>query len=66
MLKCVISSFRGHQVTALVVGRQKAKQILLDGKSVKKVTRINADDGVEKLELHFSGTDRQQILTIKY
>jgi len=65
-LECVFSSFQGHGVTASVIGVNKAKKILLDGKVLKNVNRIIQFDGSEKLELHCTGTDARQKLSIIY
>ena len=65
-LECVFSSFQGHAVTAFVIGAKKAKKILIDGKVLKNVKRAIQADGSEKLEVHCTGTDARQKLSIIY
>jgi hypothetical protein len=65
-LKCVISSFKGHAVRASIVSPQRAKRILMDGKTVKNVIRVRLENGSERLELHSTGTSKEQILSIRY
>ena len=66
VLQCVITSFQGHDVIASVIGKQKVRQAYVDGKPIQKIIHIPLGDGTEKLELHFSGTDKRQILAIWY
>ncbi len=65
-LECVFSSFKGHLVTACVIGAKRAKKVLIDGKTLGDVRHIFLYGGSEKLEMHWIGTDARQKLTIIY
>ncbi len=66
LLECIFSSFQGHAVMASVIGLHRAKKILVDGKPSKNVKRILQTDGTEKLEVHCTGTNARQKLSIIY
>ncbi|HTR80101.1 MAG TPA: hypothetical protein VMM58_00635, partial [Bacteroidota bacterium] len=65
-LECIISSFPGHVISARIVGAKKAKRILLDGKPLSHVGRIQNDDGSKTLDVKFVGTEKKQTLRITY
>jgi len=65
-LDCDISSFKGHAVTATVVGAKKAAKVLLDGKPVKSVVRSRNSVGNETIEVSFAGSEKKQHLSILY
>jgi hypothetical protein len=65
-LECVFSSFKGHAVTAFVIGAKRAKKVLIDGKTLEDVRHIFLYGGGEKLEMHWIGTNARQKLSIIY
>ena len=65
-LECEISSFKGHAVTATIVGARKAAKVLLDGKQVKNVVRSRNAAKNETIEVNFAGSDKKQHLSIVY